>query len=284
MEPIISREAIVDRRQPAIRWSAVLAGTAVALGVWGVFQLLGLGAGLTAIDPDDVRSVKHATLGMGAFSVLAPLLATFAGGLFAARLAATYDRKVAVEHGIVTWGLTAALGLLATMAIAKTAAVGAAHAAPQMQTLGASDAALYREADDALVPINKRLVADGKEPIMANALIAAARAGNTDEGFDVDRFIDKLDDRTALDHAGAAAVANQLGPRASSFIYRAPLATNGEHDRLLAAKTAGAGLLALGLAILLSAGTAILGALLAVRGRDHRPHVTAPYPVPTVET
>jgi hypothetical protein len=283
MEPIISRETIVDRRQPTIRWSAILAGTAVALGTWGVFQLLGLGAGLAAIDPDDVRSVKHATLGMGAFSVLAPLVAAFVGGLFASRLASTYDRKVAVEHGILTWGLTAALGLVATMFIAKTAAVGAAHATSP-QRLGTADAALYRDADDALVPINKRLEADGKEPIQASALIAAARAANTDEGFDSDRFIDKLDDRTALDRAGATEVANQLGPRASSFVQRAPLATNAEHDRLAAAKSAGQGLLALGLAILLSLGTAIIGALLAVRGRENRPHVTAPYPIPPVET
>jgi len=284
MQPIISRETIVDRRQPAIRWSAILAGTAVAIGTWGVFQLLGLGAGLTAIDPDDVRTVKHAAVGMGAFSVLAPLIATFVGGLFAARLASTYDRKVAVEHGILTWGLTAALGLVATMFIAKTAAVGAAHTQPTLQQIGAADAALYRDADDALVPINQRLEAEGKEPIRANALIAAARAANTDEGFDSERFIDKLDDRTALDRAGATAVANELGPRASSFVHRAPLATNEEHDRLAAAKSAGHGLLALGFAILMSVGTAILGALLAVRDRAERPHVTAPYPIPPVET
>ena len=157
MQPIISRETIIDRRQPAIRWSAILAGTAVALGTWGVFQLLGVGAGLTAIDPDDVRSVKHATLGMGALSVLAPLIATFVGGLFAVRLASTYDRKVAVEHGILTWGLTAALGLVATMFIAKTAAVGAAHTQPALQQIGATDAALYRDADEALVPIEVRV-------------------------------------------------------------------------------------------------------------------------------
>lgn len=283
MQPIISREAIVDRRQPTVRWSAVLAGTAVALGTWGVFQLLGLGAGLTAIDPDDVRSVKHATLGMGALSVLAPLVAAFVGGLFAARLASTYDRRVAVEHGILTWGLTTVLGLVATMALAKTAAVGAAHAGSDMRPVATADAALYREADDALAPINKRLQAEGKDPIAPNALIAAARAANTDEGFDADRFIDKLDDRTALDRAGATEVANQLGPRASSFVHRAPLATTAEHDQLAAAESAGHGLLALGLAILMSVGTAILGALLAVRGKDERPHVTAPYPVPTSE-
>ena len=102
MQPI-TRE-IIDRRQPAIRWGAVLAGTAVAVGLWGVFQLLGIATGLTALDPDDARSAKSAAIGIGAFSVLAPLVATFAGGFLAARLANTWDKRVAGTHGAVVWG------------------------------------------------------------------------------------------------------------------------------------------------------------------------------------
>src|SRR3954471_20409705 len=110
MQPI-TRE-IIDRRQPAIRWSAVLAGTAAAIGLWGVFQLIGLGAGLTALDPDNAKSLKHAAVGMGAFSALAPLVACFGGGWLAARLCNHYDHKVAAGHGIVVWGLTTVAGLI----------------------------------------------------------------------------------------------------------------------------------------------------------------------------
>ena len=98
------------------------------------------------------------------------------------------------------------------------------------------------------------------------------------------RSLEQESTRSLSHLAGATAVANQLGPRASSFVHRAPLATNDEHDRLAAANSAGHGLLALGLAMLLSVGTAIIGALLAVRGKEQHPHVTAPYPVATVET
>lgn len=291
MQPI-TRE-IIDRRQPAIRWSAVLAGTAVAVGLWGVFQLLGVGAGLAALDPDDVRSAKGAAIGMGVWSVLSPLIATFVGGFIAARLANTYDKRNAAAHGLVVWGLTTAAGILVTLGMASAAAIGAAHSQPDTmahRNIGADDARLFRDAEEAIAPINTRLAEAGKPEISPNALIAAARAANTDDGFDADKFIDKLDDRTALDKAGATEVANQLGPRASALIQRVPLATSHEREALQAAESTGHGLLALAIAMLLSIGTAILGAMLALRNifrgerndRDLRPHTTAPYPVTTV--
>jgi len=288
MQPI-TRE-IIDRRQPAIRWSAVLAGTAVAVGLWGAFQLLGLGAGLASLDPDDVRSAKGAVIGMGVWSVLAPLIATFVGGFVAARIAGTYDKRNAAGHGFVVWGLTTAAGIVVTLWMASAAAVGVARSShPDMmrhRNVGADDARLYRDAEQAIAPINVRLKLAGKAEISPNALIAAARAANTDDGFDADKFIDKLDDRTGLDKAGATDVANQLGPRASALVMRTPLATTHERDALQAAETTGHGLLALSIAMLLSIGTAILGAMLAlrnIRGRDVRPHTTAPYPVATPE-
>src|SRR5205085_12668915 len=107
-----------------------------------------------------------------------------------------------------------------------------------------------------------------------------ARAANTDDGFDADKFIDKPDDRSSLDKEGATAVANQLGPRASALVQHTPLATAQEHDALQAARTTGHGLLALSISMLLSIGTAILGALLAMRDTfKNRPHTTAQYPV-----
>src|SRR5881394_3926423 len=160
---------ILDRRQPTIRWGAVLAGTAVAIGLWGVLQLLGLGAGLTALDPDDVRSTHRAVLGMGAWSVLAPMIATFAGGFVAARLAASWDKKVAGAHGLVVWGFATAAGLVVTLWMASAAAVGAAHTSQPMARdyshVGTSDAQLYRDAEAALDPINAQLRKDGKAEV-----------------------------------------------------------------------------------------------------------------------
>ncbi len=300
MQPI-SRETMFDRRQPTIRWSAVLAGTAIAVGLWGVLQLLGMGIGLTSLDPDDVRSARHAALGMGAFSVLAPLIAVGFGAWFATRLAGTYDRMVGAGHGLVVWGLTTALGLVVTLWMASAAAIGAAHMTDrnakdrtELQQ-GASEAAMFNDAADAIAPINARLKTAGKAEIAPGAVVAAARAArDKDDGFDVDKFVSTLDDRTALDKAGATDVANQLGARAANLTERIPLATPVEHDAMSRAENTGKGLLTLSLAILLSIGSAILGSMIAMRRRDHGRHhddrgegrvvhTTAQYPVTTTD-
>ncbi len=286
-----------DRRQPAIRWSAVLAGTAIAVGLWGVLQLLGMGVGLTSLDPDDVRSARHAALGAGAFAVLAPLIAVGVGAWFATKLAGTYDRMVGAGHGLVVWGLTTVAGLVVTLWMASAAMMGAAHMTNRNDhldrnelTQGASEAAMYNEAAAAIAPINTRLKAAGKAEISPDAVVAAARgAHDKDDAFNVDRFISTLDDRTALDKAGATDVANQLGARAANLTERIPLATPIEHDAMSRAEDTGKGLLTLSIAILLSIGSAILGSMIAMRRRDHenhgdrRVHTTAPYPVTTTD-
>jgi hypothetical protein len=128
MQPTITRE-IIDRRQPAIRWSAILGGTAIAVGVWGVLQLMGIGAGFVAIDPDDAKSMVPAAIGATAFSTLAPLIAMFAGGWFAARFANTWDRQVASTHGLITWGLTSVIGLATTVLVSSAVIHGGPIAA-----------------------------------------------------------------------------------------------------------------------------------------------------------
>jgi hypothetical protein len=295
MQPI-TRETITDRRQPTIRWSAVLAGTAVAAGLWGVLQLLGIGAGLTALEPDDPGSTRGAAIGLGALSMLAPLIATLVGGYVAAKLAHTYDRWVAGAHGLVVWGLTAMIGLGTTLWMARTAAMGAAHAEITRDAQGAArrgasleDADLNADAKAALAPINQRLRLQGKAQISPEQLIASARAAMKEDGFDRDELIDQLDDNTPLSREDASAVVTQLGPRTESLVQRATAVTPAEHDAMKAAETTGKGLLSLGSVILLSIGTAILGALLALqrfgkRGdqdradRERVPHTTAPYP------
>ena len=269
----------MDRRQPAIRWSAVLAGTAIAVGVWGVLQLIGIGVGLVAIDPDDATSVVPAAIGATAFSTLAPLIAMFVGGWFAARLANTWDRHVAGVHGLITWGLASVFGIAMTVLLAS--ALG--HGASRMHDRDGAADARFAEIDDAIVPINERLRADGQPVLTSEQLLAAARAAHDDDGYDRGAFIDEIDDVSTLDKAGATRVVDQLGSRASGIVSTAATPTPAEHDAMFAAEKAGKGLLALGLAMLLSVITAIAGALMALRSEEQRraPHTTAPYPVST---
>jgi len=112
MRPI-TRETILDRRQPALRWSAVFAGAAVAVALWMLLQLIGMGAGFAAVDLDDYGSLRNAGIGTTIASMFAPVIAMFAGGLVAGRLAATLDPKVGAMHGLITWAIAALAGVAA---------------------------------------------------------------------------------------------------------------------------------------------------------------------------
>ncbi len=125
MRPI-SRETIVDRRQPALRWTSVFAGAAVAVALWVVLQLIGMGAGLAAVDLDDSGSLRNVGMGTTVWSVIAPLIAMFAGGLVAGRLATTYDPKVGAAHGFVAWAIASLAGVIAVAWLVSSIAQGAA--------------------------------------------------------------------------------------------------------------------------------------------------------------
>src|SRR5690606_15493372 len=100
MKPI-SRETIVDRRQPQMRWGAVLAGTALAIGLWVLLHILGVGLGLAVIDTDDAGNLRGIGIGTGIWVLIAPLIAMFLGALLAGFLSGTRDSKVGAMHGSV---------------------------------------------------------------------------------------------------------------------------------------------------------------------------------------
>jgi hypothetical protein len=116
MQPI-TRETIFDRRQPAVRWSAIFAGTAVAVGVWLLLQVFGMGAGLAAVDADNAGSLRGVGIGTSVWSLLAPLIAMFIGGWVAGKLAATRDDKVGGLHGVIVWALTSVLGVMLAVSL-----------------------------------------------------------------------------------------------------------------------------------------------------------------------
>jgi MFS family permease len=127
MQPTINREAIlIDRRQPILRWTAVLAGAVCSIGFWIVLQFLGVGIGLASVDTTDSSSLHSAGIGTTTWSLLTPLIATFLGGLLAGKLAQTYDRKLAATHGVVMWAITSILGLSTTIWLASMIARAAA--------------------------------------------------------------------------------------------------------------------------------------------------------------
>ena len=85
MKPSISRETVIDRRQPYLHWSAIFGGALLATGVWILLQVLGTGVGLSAVDTSDASSLRGVGIGTGIWSIIAPLIAMFVGGLLVGR-------------------------------------------------------------------------------------------------------------------------------------------------------------------------------------------------------
>ncbi len=120
-------------------WSAVFAGLAVALGVQLALSVLGLGIGAGTIDPAAHQGPSANGLGIGAgiWFLVTTLLAIFAGGWVAGRLAGMPRQLDAALHGVVVWAittiatlwlLTTALGAVfsgATAILGKTLSLGA---------------------------------------------------------------------------------------------------------------------------------------------------------------
>jgi len=119
---VMQRQTIVERRQPFARWSAIFAGTVVSVAFWVLFQVLGLGIGLASVDVDDAGTLVRASIGTSAWSLIAPVLALFLGGLVAGRLSGTFDRGSRAVHGMVVWALTLSLGIVTTLGIVSAIA------------------------------------------------------------------------------------------------------------------------------------------------------------------
>lgn len=104
-----------------VSWGAILAGTIVALATYLALNLLGVGIGASTIDARQADTPSATAFGIGAaiWSMLSGLIALFAGGWVAGRLALVPSRLDRALHGVVVW---AALNLLVFYLL--TSAVG----------------------------------------------------------------------------------------------------------------------------------------------------------------
>lgn len=128
MRPI-ARETIVDRRQPALRWSAVIAGATAAIALWMLLQLIGMGVGLATVELDNSGSLRSVGIGTTVWSIIVPLVAMFVGGFVAARLASTFDPRTGAAHGFITWAVTSLLGIMALAWLVASLVSGAVNLA-----------------------------------------------------------------------------------------------------------------------------------------------------------
>jgi hypothetical protein len=136
MKPITRQMIDVDRRQPVLRWSAVFAGGAASVALWVLFQMIGMGVGLAAVEIDAAGWLRDVGIGSTVWTLVAPLVAIFIGSMIAGRLAGSVSRGIGAMHGFVTWALTSVLGLLVTIGVVTIVASGAIHTGVVLDAAG----------------------------------------------------------------------------------------------------------------------------------------------------
>lgn len=262
-----SRETIVDRRQPAVRWSAVFSGAAVAAGAWLVLQLVFTGGALAGLDADDLEAARLFGIGTTAGTLLAALAALFLGGLVAGRLAGHFDRKVAGLHGLLVWAITAVAGIVLIASSVNNLAdgyhAGASVAPPPPGSV--------RVLETTLETVNERLAAEGRPPVSRSQFLDAARyAVRPDGTASPESFVARLDLRTDLSRADAEAVVRDLGDRVIPTLTLANAVAEHRAAAIAAAAATGTAMVAAGISLFLCLVASLSGALLATRWL-HRP-------------
>lgn len=106
MEYTHSKSGNLANKVSRISWGAIFAGTLTALAVVTMLNLLGLGIGLTTIDPMTESDPLNG-LGTGAliWFGLSNLVALFVGGLIAGRMCGLPSNADGGLHGFLSWSL-----------------------------------------------------------------------------------------------------------------------------------------------------------------------------------
>jgi hypothetical protein len=276
------RSQLVDgtRTTSNARWGAIFGGVVMAAGIWIVLHLFGMGVGLTAIDPDETSSLRAIGIGTGIWSLIAPIIALFVGGLVVSRLAPTPNRLNRVIHGGLVWSVATLVAITMLVMLASSLVRGAVATGGQVAGTVASTVAgtagtvdrdtlssLGINSNDLVGPINQRLRAEGKPEVTAaqleaavkDALRTAVRTGNIDR----QSLVTALANNTALTARDAEEIATTIEARWQEVRqHGSELASRASTAALQAAETTGKALLGLSIALLLGLAAAVGGSLL----------------------
>ena len=132
-------------------WGAIFAGAVVALGVYILLALVGLGLGLSLFEPTDSDPMNGSLTTTAIWQFVSQLVALGIGGFTAGRLAGVLHSMGAMLHGVTVWALTTLLAVyMATQAAMGIA--GAAGSAISGLASGASSAVGAVIPDDLSLP------------------------------------------------------------------------------------------------------------------------------------
>ena len=276
------RSELVDgvRTTSNARWGAILGGVFMAAAIWIVLYLLGLGAGLTAIDPSEASSLRAIGVGTGIWGLVAPIIALFIGGLVVSRLAPTPNRLNRVIHGGLVWAVATLVAMTMLFMMASSIVGGVVGAGGQVLSkaagaVGGAAGSIDRgtlsslgiDSNDLLGPINQRLRAEGKPEVTAaqldatvkDALGTAVRTGTIDR----QGLVAALAKNTALTPRDANEIATTIEAQWREVRQRgSELAKSASTAALQAAEATGKALMGLSIALILGLAAAAGGSLL----------------------
>ena len=113
MDAVITNIKNTKQRISRISWGAVIAGTLTTLAILILLSLLGIGIGLTTIDPlteqDPFSGLSTGTI---IWWVISNLVAIFIGGMVAARASGLPSNTDGAMHGFLSWGLSLLISFL----------------------------------------------------------------------------------------------------------------------------------------------------------------------------
>jgi len=252
-------------------WPAVFAGSILGLGIWLLLYVLGLGVGLTVLDPDNLGSLRGAGMTTGIWSLIVPLVAMFVGGLAAAKVGGAMTRTGAIIQGGLVWSLATVGALVALASVVASLMGGAAKlGANAVSSIGAmnpvSSALSSISSDDLVAPINQRLLAAGKPTVtpdqlnkaVQQAFQIAVREGHLDREV----VVRSLSATTALTPDDARDIAASLEERYDQTANE--MGSRVQTTALQAAESTGKGLIGLFFAMLLGLVAAIAGSIVGV--------------------
>ncbi|WP_345821733.1 PhnA-like protein [Methylobacterium fujisawaense] len=126
----------------SVSWGAVLAGATVGLIAQVVLNMLGLGIGLSTVDPlgDGTPAASAIGIGAGLWFVVSGVLAAVAGGALAGRLSGKPSAATAGYHGLLAWAVST-LVVLYMLSSAASGLVGGALGTASTAIGGMSKAA-----------------------------------------------------------------------------------------------------------------------------------------------
>ncbi|WP_409567350.1 PhnA-like protein [Methylobacterium sp. J-092] len=92
----------------SVSWGAVIAGAVIALVAQVILNMVGLGIGLSTVDPTGNGTPTAGSLssGAGIWFVISGILAATAGGWLAGRLSGKPARTTTAYHGLLAWAVS----------------------------------------------------------------------------------------------------------------------------------------------------------------------------------